>query len=191
MRIAPLSGRRGLNDEGQRGNIRTIEKRVEKFRAWPTARKDYPHNPHAQKMIKQIDKYWQKLFADPITVQTPSGPIHIQPRRTNNILEQFFRILKRANRRKTGNASSSRMLRTILAETPLVQNLENPTYLKILLHRKASLQELFAEIEIDIVRQAFREAQKTPEKIPSKLKPLIAMPDFPEKLVKMLEKDAA
>ncbi len=79
-------------------------------------------------MIEQIDKYWGKLFADPITVQTPSGPILIQPQRTNNIREQFFRSLKRGNRRRTGNASSSRMLRTILAETPLVQNLENLTY---------------------------------------------------------------
>jgi hypothetical protein len=35
-RIAPQSGRRGLNDEGQIGNIRTIEKRVKKFRAWLT-----------------------------------------------------------------------------------------------------------------------------------------------------------
>jgi hypothetical protein len=26
-------------------------------------------------MIEQIDKYWAKLFADPMTVQTPSGPI--------------------------------------------------------------------------------------------------------------------
>ena len=101
MRIAPNSGRRGLNDEGQKGHIRTIENRVKKFRAWLTRRKDYPRNPAARKMIEQIDKYWAKLFADPITVQTPSGPILIQPQRTNNILEQFFRWLKRAHRRRT------------------------------------------------------------------------------------------
>ena len=191
MRIAPQSGRCGLNDEGGHGNIRTIEKRVKKFRAWLTHRKDYSCNPDAQKMIEQIDKYWEKLFADPITVQTPSGPIRIQPQRTNNILEQFFRSLKRANRRRTGNASSSRMLRTMLAETPLVRNLNNPTYMKILLNGKASLEELFADIEIDKLREAFRKAQDTPEKIPSKLKPLIAMPDFPEKLFTMVKKAVA
>jgi hypothetical protein len=187
MRIAPQSGRRGLNDEGQNCNTRTIEGRVKKFRAWLTSRKDYPQDPDAQKMIEQIDKYWEKLFADPIIVQTPSGPILIQPQRTNNILEQFFRSLKRANRRRTGNASSSRMLRTILAETPLVRNLENPHYMKILLSGKTSLEEVFAEIEIDTLRQAFREAQDCSEKIPSKLKHLIAMPDFPEKLVTMIK----
>ena len=186
MRIAPTSGRHGLNDEGQKGNIHTIEKRVKTFRAWLTRRKDYPQNPAAQKMIAQIDKYWEKLFADPITVETPAGPILIQPQRTNNILEQFFRSLKRANRRRTGNASSSRMLRTILAETPLVRNLENPSYMRILLSGKASLEEVFAEVDIDTFRDAFREAQDVPEKIPSKLKPLIAMLDFPEKLLSMV-----
>ena len=115
----------------------------------------------------------------------------IQPQRTNNILEQFFRSLKRANRRRTGNASSRRMLRTILAETPLVRNLENPAYLKILLKDKASIEEVFAETEIGTLREAFKEARNTPGKIPAKLKPLIAMPDFPEKLVTMLEKAVA
>jgi len=191
MRIASKSGGNGLNDEGKKGNIRTIEKRVEKFRTWMTGRKDYPQNPAARKMIEQIDKYWKKLFADPITVQTPSGPIRIQPQRTNNILEQFFRSLKRANRRRTGNASSRRMLQTILAETPLVRNLQNPAYMKILLNGKSSLEAVFADIDIESFREAFREAQDTPEKIPAKLKPLIAMPDFPEKLVNMLQKAAA
>ena len=191
MRIAATSSRHGLNDEGQKGNIRIIEKRVKTFRVWLTRRKDYPQNPAAQKMIAQIDKYWEKLFADPIAVETPTGPILIQPQRTNNILEQFFRSLKRASRRRTGNASSSRMLRTILAETPLVRNLENPSYMRILLSGKASFEEVFAEVDIDTFRTAFREAQDVPEKIPSKLKPLIAMPDFPEKLLSMAQKAAA
>ena len=191
MRIAPTSGRAGLNDEGQKGHIRTIEKGVGKFRTWLTGRKNYPQNPAAQKMIEQIDKYREKLFVDPITVQTPSGPILIQPQRTNNILEQFFRSLKRAHRRRTGNASSRRMLRTILAETPLVKNMENPAYMKILLNAKASLEAVFAEIDVDTFRAAFEEARNVPEKIPAKLKALAEMVDFPEKLVKIVEKAAA
>jgi len=191
MRIAPQSGRNGLNDEGRQGNIRTIEGRVKKFRAWLTRRKDYLQNSDARKMIEQIDRYWEKLFADPIIVQTASGPILIQPQRTNNILEQFFRNLKRGNRRRTGNASSSRMLRTILAETPLVQNLKNPHYMNILLDGKTSIEEVIAEIEIDTLRKAFRTAQDVPEKLPSTLKPIIAMHNFPEKLVAMIEKAAA
>jgi len=191
MRIAVPSGPHGLNDEGGSGNIHTIEKRVTAFRAWLTSRKGYPQDRAAQKMIAQINKYWKKLFADPITVQTSYGPLRIQPQRTNNILEQFFRSLKRAHRRRTGNAASGRMLRTILAETPLVRNLQNHHYMVNLLNGKSALEEVFAEIEIDTLRQAFREAQIDPERIPSKLKPIIAMPDFPERFVTMVEKAVA
>jgi len=191
MRIARPTGPHGLNDAGGTGNIRTIAKRVQAFRAWLTRRQDYSQDRAAQKMIEQLDKYWEKLFADPITVQTPSGPILIQPQRTNNILEQFFRSLKRASRRRTGNASAGRMLRTILAEAPLVRNLDNPRYMKILLNEKTSLEEVFAEIDVDTLRKAFREARDDPERIPAKLKPIIAMPDFPEMLVNMVEKAVA
>jgi len=118
------------------------------------------------------------LFAKPPTVEF-------------RILEQFFRSLKRAHRRRTGNAASGRMLRTILAETPLVQNLQNSHYMTLLLNRKSSLEEVFAEIEIGSLRQAFREAQINPESIPPKLKPIIAMPDFPERFVQMVEKGVA
>jgi len=191
MRIALPAGTHGLNDEGRKGNIRTIETRVGKFRNAVVRRKGYAHDSDAQKMIKQIDKYWDKLFADPITVQTPSGPLLIQPQRTNNILEQFFRSLKRTNRRRTGNASSSRMLRTMLADTPLVRNLDNLAYMKILLNGNDTLEAVFALIEIDVLREEFRKAQESPERIPSELKPLIATPDFPEKLVNTVENAAA
>ncbi len=191
MRIAAPDGSDGLNDEGRKGNIHTIEARVRKFRHWLVRRKDHGQNPDAQKMIKQIDKYWAKLFADPIAVQTPAGSFLVQPQRTNNILEQFFRSLKRANRRRTGNASSSRVLRTMLAETPLVRNLDNPAYLKILLNGKPTIEDVFAEIEIETLREDFRNAQDSPEKIPSELKQLIAAPDFPDKLVNIVKKAAA
>lgn len=186
MRIAGPFGRRGLNDQGSKTNIKTIESRVKKFREWLTNRKGYQQNQDAKKMISQIDKYEKKLFADPIKVQTKSGPVYIQPQRTNNILEQFFRNFKRSNRRKTGNKSSGRMLRTMLAETPLVYNLQNPEYMKILLKDKASLEELFAEIEIETLREELRKAKLNPEKIPAKIKHLIAMPDYPQKLLKMI-----
>lgn len=191
MRIAAPSDRAGLNDEGRKENISIIEKRVKKFRAWLVHRKSYKQDPAAQKMIAQIDKYWGKLFATPITVETPSGNKLIQPQRTNNILEQFFRSLKRAHRRRTGNASSRRMLRTILAETPLVRNLKNPAYMKILLNGKKTIENVFAEIDINTFRSVFKNARNFPEKVPGKLKMLAEMRDFPEKLVEILEKAAS
>lgn len=83
------------------------------------------------------------------------------------------------------------MLRTILAETPLVQNLANPHYMKLLLNGKSSLEEIFAAIDIEALRVAFREARQDPESVPAKLKPLLAMPDFPERLISMIEKAVA
>ena len=188
MRIAPQSSRNGLNDTGADYKIKAIEVRVKKFRIWLTKQKDYGQNKDSRNMVKQIDKYWEKLFADPITVQATSGPIQIQPQRTNNILEQFFRSLKRVNRRKTGNASSRRMLCTILAETPLVRNLNNPSYMKILLNGKASIEEVFADIDIETLREELQKARNSPGQIPSELKPLIAMKDYPEKFVAMIER---
>ena len=82
------------------------------------------------------------------------------------------------------------MLRTMLAETPLVKNLLNLEYMKILLKEKKSLAEIFAGIEIETLREELQKAQSGPGKIPLKIKRLIAMPDYPEKLMKMVEKTA-
>ena len=81
-------------------------------------------------MIGQIDKYWDKLFADPIPVETPDGPIVIQPQRTNNVLERFFRDLKRDHRRRTGSNSYKRALKSMPTNAPLVKKLQNHYYPK-------------------------------------------------------------
>jgi hypothetical protein len=188
MRIAPVSGKRGLNHDGMESKIGSIEQRVKKFRLWLTSRKDYATNQGYQKMIEQIEKYWEKLFADPITIDGPKGKIKIQPQRTNNIMEQYFRDVNRGNRRKTGHNSSSLMLQNMLAQTPLVRNLQNPEYMKILLDGKTSIEELFAEIEITRLRQEFQKAQQNPEKIPAKIKSIIDEPKYPEKLANILKK---
>ena len=83
------------------------------------------------------------------------------------------------------------MLRTMFAETPLVKNLQNPEYVRLLLKEKTSLEEVFAEIEIATVREEFRKAQLNPEQIPAKIKRLIALPDYPAKLVRMVVNAAA
>jgi len=43
-------------------------------------------------------------------------------------------------------------------------------------------------IEIDALREEFQKAKSSPEKIPLKIKRLIAMPDYPKKLVEMVGK---
>jgi hypothetical protein len=73
----------------------------------------------------------------------------------------------------------------------LVKNLQNPEYVRLLFEGKSSLEEVFAEIEIATVREEFRKAQLNPEQIPTEIKRLIALPDYPAKLVRIVAKAAA
>jgi len=180
MRITVDDQNRGLNDDGERANIETIKKGVEGFRDWLLHDDRYWQNNDYQKMVEQIDKYWKKLFADPITVDTPDGKVTIQPQRTDNILERFFRDFKRGHRRKSGTNSMSKKLSTMLAQTPLVKNLENEKYLRIILNGKASLAELFSEIDTKIVQEELRKSQKDSEKIPAKIRGIIKNSDLPQ-----------
>jgi hypothetical protein len=110
-----------------------------------------------RKMIKQIDKYWEKLFAKQIQVGTPAGKIIIQPQRTNNLMEQIFRFLKCGKRRKSGLHSLNEVLVGMFADTLLVRNLNNSDYTAILLKGAASLAERLAEIDVE---EVLKEEQK-------------------------------
>jgi hypothetical protein len=174
LRMAPIDGDRGLNHEGAAVEIKTLQQQVQTFAEQVRARSDYPTTPVLQEMIDQIQHYGPKLFADPLIVSTPHGPHTIQPQRTNNILERFFRDLKRDCRHKTGCHSLGRSLRSMLPDTPLVKNLQNPEYLKILLDGQPSLEALFAQIDPLTVRQELTKAQQTPEHVPRALQRFIA-----------------
>jgi len=180
MRIAPKSGPHGLNADGMDMDMETIEGSVRAFRQQladapkRAADKDY------QKMLDQIDKYWEKLFADPIQVDTPEGKVAIQPQRTNNIMERFFRDLKTGYRRKSGHNGMCKTLQAMLADTPLVKNLQNESYVKILLDGKPTLAARFAEIDSESVRKQLNDSRKSLEKIPVTIKKIIAKPWFPQ-----------
>jgi len=146
MRIAEVGGSAGLNSGSDPVALGPIQRAVQQFRREITSRSDYPATRHWKAMIAQLDKYGEKLFADPIQVKTPKGPLLIQPQRTNNIMERFFRDFRRGARRRTGHNSISRFLQSMVADTPLIKNLDHPQYLKILLNGQANLEERFAQI---------------------------------------------
>jgi len=180
LRIALPEGKNGLNDDGDDTDIKTIEKKVTEFRGWLVS--DEKRKEAYLKMIEQLDKYWEKLFADPLVVNTTAGQMLITPQRTNNILERFFRGEKRRDRKKSGTASLNKTLKTILADTPLVRNLENDEYLKIILNGCSTLAERFSQIDDQIVREQLRHAEKNREKIPPEVKSIIKQADLPEKM---------
>ena len=174
LRIAPANAHQGLNHAGEEVEMETLERQIQQWVAQVRTRPDYVRMPAFQKMIEQIEHYGPKLFAAPLVVATPQGPRTLQPQRTNNIMEQFFRDLKRDGRRRTGDQALGRTLRTMLADTPLVKNLLNPEYLKIILDGQPNLEALFAQIEPATVRTELRQAQPNPEKIPGAVKRFIA-----------------
>jgi hypothetical protein len=186
MRIAPPGGG-GLNDDGAPEAISTIQQGVELFRRRLDENPELAADPRSRKMAEQIDKYGEKLFADPIEVDTPTGKLTIYPQRTNNILEQFFRALRRGQRRKTGNNSMSRMLRTMLVHTPLVKNLHNPDYMEVLLDGKENLEELFSELG-RIPFAADGKSKADIDRILPGFRAIIKLPKLPEQVLCLFTK---
>lgn len=186
LEIAVPGGKKALNDDGLDADIKSIEEKIIKFREEIMADEKLCQKGEYIKMIEQIDKYWEKLFADPITVNTPNGQITIKPQRTNNILERFFRDFKRGNRKKSGTVSLNRTLRSMLADTPLVKNLDNPEYMKILLDGSSTLEQCFAKIDTSVVIERLKAEQDKTERINPEIKKIIQFPDLPERMIALV-----
>lgn len=182
MRIAPIGGSNGLNDEGTTEAMTSIREAVKQFCQTLEGDSKLATDLLCRKMLKQIHKYGDRLFADPIVVNTPEGTIIIYPQRTNNILEQFFRSIRQGERRKTGNDSLCRTLKAMLVDTPLVKNLDNPRYMEILLNGKATLEELFAYIgQSPLAKTDSLEIE--PNRILPGVRKLIKMQNLPDQLL--------
>jgi len=176
MRIALPKGSSGLNCSGNDANITTIKQRVTAFREGKELNKAAEDCPVYQKLLTQLDRYWDKLFADPITINTQQGQMLIQPQRTNNILEQFFRKLKKQNRRKGGMQSMTKFLKGAMADSPLVHNLQNPSYLNAILNGLPSLAARFAQVDATLLRKDL--ANKDLHRVPLKLRKILRTDKF-------------
>lgn len=191
MRITLPETGRGLNDDGDLCSMKTIEKEVTKFISHLSKDKNRMRDKAYQKLISQINKYSELLFCDPIVVETKAGKIIIQPQRTNNLLEQFFRTLMRTYRKKNGFQAVARILKAMLGDTPLVMNLRNKDFMEVLLDGKKNLAERFADIDTIIVREQVRKSTGTEYPVSAKLKKIIGTPMFPETLRLLIDKKAS
>ena len=184
MRIAVADGKKGLNDDGENVDMKTIKEAVTIFRNSDKIKAAVESNVDYKKMVKQIDKYWEKLFADPIMVTTANGEkILVQPQRTNNILERFFRDLKRMYRSKAGTQSLNKVIKAMLADTPLVKNLSNPQYVEIILNGHNTLEDRFAEIDEKLVRQEMKKSV-VHRGLSAKMRKVLRKPNLPSLLAK-------
>lgn len=124
-------------------------------------------------MLDQIEKYREKLFADPIPCKIDGNEAFVQPQRTNNVMERMFRDLKRMLRGKGGAVSLKRPVGAMLPETLLVKNLESEEYLGMLLGETKCLEERFAQIDSHLFMREFAKMRSHSKKIPTEAKKLI------------------
>jgi hypothetical protein len=181
LRIALPDGRQGLNDNGEECDMKSIAGKVAEFVEKYDSSVDRLH----QKMIEQIEKYNKKLFADPIPTTVDGRIVYVHPQRTNNIMEQFFRYLKRQLRRRAGNISVKRSLSAMLPGTVLVKNLEDEDYLGLLLNETSGLEERFSQVDSRLFQREFLAMKSHNKKIPADAKKLIKEKHWLEKIEKI------
>ncbi|MBA7581386.1 hypothetical protein ES708_23288 [subsurface metagenome] len=149
MRIAMPGDKKGLNDPGK---IKT-EKELTDVE---TELKNYLHYLDKQKyksqkvqaIIKQLEKYWDMIFAGGIKTTVQGQSKTIIPQRTNNISEQFYRRLKQLLRRLHGNSNVNKDLLYLPEEIALIENLSNHKYIKNLMKSEYQLTCEFAKLDI-------------------------------------------
>jgi hypothetical protein len=187
MRIAEPEGKQGLNDPGS-GEIPTIKEQVEEF-SHQLCSDDRLQEFGYQKMKQQIETYWDKPFVAPITVTRKGVEHKIYPQRTNNsgaVLQEH----KHAHCRKSGHAGMTKTLTAMLSATPLVQNLGNPEYLKLILNGCSRLEERFAQLDVSAIRTLLDREAASVQQVHPKIKRLIKDPNLPKLLVKLARKSA-
>jgi len=82
-------------------------------------------------------------------------------------------------RSKAGTLSLNKVIKAMLADTPLVKNLSNPEYVKIILNGHNTLEDRFAEIDEKLVRQEMKKSEEHQDislKCCSKFKPFSVSP---------------
>lgn len=196
MRIAPKGDKKGLNDEGRittKTQLKKAEKELKEYtEKLQNKIVDIPDNedntiPEEKKkisgVIKQLDKYWDKIFTEPITVKIGDTEKEIIPHRTNNISEQFYRKIKHLLRRLHGRPRVTKDLGYLPEELALIENLKNENYVKLLLGNFDNLPIEFAKMDIAKKKLPFEKNElnlHVSQKIKKRLKnfnPLQALKD--------------
>ncbi len=192
LRIAECGQKNGLNDQGKINSAKellTAEKELRKY--INTLKKQTGKDPKKHKktvgVIKQIEKYWDKIFARPIKIVVDGKEKEIIPQRTNNTSEQFYRKIKHLLRRLHGRPTVSKDIDYLPEEIALIENLKNQSYVENIVGGLDTLAKKFAQLDIQKVKLDFQTNElqvKVAQKIIRKLKtfyPLRILQDF-EKL---------
>ena len=99
--------------------------------------------------------------------------------------------MMRTYRKKNGFNSMERVLKTMLADTPLTMNLKNKEYMQILLAGKKTLEKRFAEIDSKEVHRRLEQSRTGTSTMYPQLKKIIRIPELPKSIVTLLNQVAS
>ena len=191
MKIAPIYGVKGLNDDGEECDMTAMEEQLKVFIESDEIKNN--SDKAYQKMIKQIFKYWKMLFSKPVEVRLSSGEtILTYPQRTSNCMERLFREFQRSEYKRTGMSTLGRTARAMIAETPMMKNLQCPEFMNIILNGQPTLAARFAQLDMKHIQERMKGSQNE-EKLSAGLKKIIGNSDFHKTFMrasKLIEKVA-
>jgi hypothetical protein len=191
MKIAPTDGGKGLNDDGEECDITAMEEQLKVFIESDKI-KNNPDKAY-KRVINQILKYWKMLFAKPVEARLPNGEIVlVYPQRTSNLMERLFREFQRLEYKRTGMGTLGRTVRAMIAETPMMKNLECPEFMNIILNGQPTLAARFAQLDMKRIQERVHESQNK-ERLPAGIKKIVNDSDFYKVFMKVskLTKKAA
>ena len=186
MRIAPKGDKKGLNDESKistETQLKKAEKDLKEYinelqnmiddKSDNVDNTEKEVNKKITGVVKQLKKYWDKIFTGTIKVKIGDTEKEIIPHRTNNISEQFYRKIKHLLRRLHGRPRVTKDLGYLPEELVLIENLKNEKYVKLLLGDFDKLSNEFAKLDIEKIELPFEKNElnlHVPQKITKKLK---------------------
>lgn len=140
--------------------------------------------PSFRNVKERLEKYWQKLFADPLIVKVNGEEKILFVHRTNNIMENLFRQFNYGYRRIHGNRSVRRNLENIPEQLPLVENLKNPDYIKLVFQDESKIAKRFSQVDVKIIRKMLAEHRSKKQVLCSrKTKRILRQADFKKQLI--------
>jgi len=87
-------------------------------------------------------------------------------------------------------ASLNKMLKSVLAETPLVQNLKKSQYMEIILNGCKSLEERFTQIDAHLVQKEMNDVRSREKRILSTVKKITQDFDLINKIANLYSEKA-
>jgi len=159
LAVAPEKASKGLRQNSENASLQQLEKikiAVESFMQNLELKikktNEKPLRKSFTSVKERIFLYWDRLFADPFMVEVNGEKKMFFIHRTNNIMEQQFRFFAYSYRRVHGNRSVRRNLENIPEYLPLVANLKNPDYVKLIFVDETKMAKKFSEIDVKIIR---------------------------------------